>query len=124
MEGRRPDRLGGQIQEEISEIIQRRLKDPRLGFITITKVRLTADLRYATVFVSVMGRQDEIDRNLLCLEGASNFIRSELGRRLRVKHIPELRFRYDDSGVKGARIEKILRHLKEGEHGTDLQGDS
>lgn len=123
MEGRRPDRLGGQIQEEISEIIQHRLKDPRLGFITVTKVRLTTDLRYATVFVSVMGRQDEIDRSLLCLEGASNFIRSELGRRIRVKHIPEVRFRYDDSGVKGARIEEILRHLKEGEHGTDLQGD-
>ena len=60
---------------------------------------------------------------------SSNFIRSLLGERLRVKHLPELRFRYDDSGVKGARIEEILRHLKEGNgteggHGTDVQGDS
>ena len=118
MVGRRPHRLGGQIQAEISEIIQRRLKDPRLGFVTVTRVRLTADLRIATVYVSVMGEPEEIEKNVLCLQGASNYIRSLLGERLRVKHLPELRFRYDDSGVKGARIEELLKDLRE-EHGTE-----
>jgi ribosome-binding factor A len=124
MDGRRPGRLGGQIQEEVSDIIRRKLKDPRLGFITITRVHVTGDLRHATVYVSVMGSEEEIESNLGYLDGASNFIRSELGKRIRVKHIPDLKFRYDDSGVTGARIEKLLRHLKKGQDDTGLPGDS
>jgi ribosome-binding factor A len=120
LEGRRPSRLGGQIQEEVSQIIHRKLKDPRLGFVTVTTVKLTADLRYANVYFSVMGSQKDIDTSMSCLEHAASFIRSELGRCLRVKHIPELRFYYDDSGARGARIEEILKHLKEEDHGTDL----
>lgn len=124
MEGRRPGRLGGQVQVEISDIIQRKIKDPRLGFVTVTRVKLTADLRHASVYVSVMGGEADVARSLACLESATTFIRSELGRRLRVKHVPDLKFIYDDSAVKGARIEKILKHLREGDHGTGLQGDS
>ncbi len=124
MEGRRPGRLGGQVQEEISEIIQRKIKDPRLGFVTITRVRLTADLRHASVYVSVMGGEEDVESSLECLESASSFIRSELAKRLRVRHIPDLKFLFDDSAVKGARIEEILRHLREGDHGTGIQGDS
>jgi ribosome-binding factor A len=124
MEGRRPGRLASQVQEEISDIIQRKIKDPRLGFVTVTRVKLTADLRHASVHVSVLGVEEEQEKSLACLESASNFIRSELGKRLRVKHIPDLRFFFDDSAVKGARIEKILRHLREGDHETGIQGDS
>ena len=124
MEGRRPGRLAGQVQEEISEIIQRKIKDPRLGFVTVTRVTLTPDLRHASIYVSVLGGEEEREQSLVCLESASPFVRSELAKRLRVKHIPDLKFFFDDSGVKGARIEKLLRHLREGDHETGIQGDS
>ncbi len=124
MEGRRPGRLGGQVQEEISEIIQRKIKDPRLGFVTVTRVKMTADLRHASVYVSVIGAEEDVEKSLAALESASNFIRSELGRRIRVKHVPDLKFFHDDSAVKGARIEEILKHLREGDNGTGIQGDS
>jgi ribosome-binding factor A len=113
LQGRRLGRLGGQIQEEISDIIARKLKDPRVGFVTLTGVKVSADLSYANVYVSVMGSQQEIDNTLAGLEGAKSFIRSELARRLRVKHTPELRFHHDDSLAKGARIDSLLKHLKE-----------
>jgi ribosome-binding factor A len=116
MQGRRLSRLGDQIQEEISDIIHRKLRDPRLGFTSITKVR-------ANVYVSVMGAQDEIDRSIACLDGAASFIRSELGGRLRIKRIPEIRFHYDDSCVKGARIDSILRQLRESGDGQDFEDD-
>jgi ribosome-binding factor A len=108
----------------VSEIIHRRLKDPRLGFVTVTRVKLTADLSHANIYVSVMGSPDDASRNLACLDGAASFIRSELGRRLRIKRIPELTFRYDDSGATGARIDSILKNLKEGKDGRDIQSDS
>jgi ribosome-binding factor A len=123
MQGRRLSRLGDQIQEEISDIIHRKLRDPRLGFTSITKVRVAADLSRANVYVSVMGAQDEIDRSIACLDGAASFIRSELGGRLRIKRIPEIRFHYDDSCVKGARIDSILRQLRESGDGQDFEDD-
>jgi len=113
LQGRRLGRLGGQIQEEISDIIARKLKDPRVGFVTLTGVKVSPDLSYASVYVSVMGSQQEIDNTLAGLEGAKSFIRSELARRLSVKHTPELRFHLDDSLAKGAHIDEILKHLKE-----------
>ena len=71
-----------------------------------------------------MGGKEEVEKSLGCLDSACSFIRSELARRLTVKYVPDLKFLYDDSGVKGARIEEILRDLREGEHGRDIQGDS
>jgi ribosome-binding factor A len=124
VQSRRISRLCDQIQEEVSDIMHRKLKDPRLGFVTVTRVKLAADLSHADIYVSVMGSPDDVARSTTCLSGASSFIRSELGRRLRIKHIPELTFRYDDSGVKGARIELILKHLKEGKDGENPEGDS
>lgn len=113
LEKRRLSRLGGQIQQEVSDIIKRRLKDPRIGFVSVTGARVTADLSFAYVYVSVMGTDEEIDKSLDCLIGAARFIRAELGRRLRIKKIPEIRFLYDDSSVRAARIDSILKHLKE-----------
>lgn len=124
METRRLIRLGGQFQVEISDIIRRKLKDPRLGFVSVTRAKVSADLSYASVYFSVIGSKSDTERTMTCLEHAANFIRSELGRRLHIKRIPELRFFYDDSSVKGARIERILKNLKEGSDGKDLPGDS
>jgi ribosome-binding factor A len=124
LESRRLTRLGNQIQEEISDIIMRKLKDPRLGFVSVTRAKVSADLSYASVYFSVIGDEGDTKRTLTCLEHAASFIRTELARRLRVKRIPELRFFYDDSSVRGARIESILKDLKEGDDGEDLPSDS
>ena len=113
MQSRRLGRLCGQIQEEVCEIIARKLKDPRIGFVTLTGVRVSPDLSYAEVYFSVLGGQDEVKKTLDCLDRAKSFIRSELARRLEIRHVPELRFHHDDSSAKGARIDLILKNLKE-----------
>ena len=121
-EGRRMSRLGVQIQEEVSDIIHRKLKDPRLGFVSVTGARVTADLQFAHIYISVMGSADDVSKNLDCLDKAARFIRTELAKRLRIKHIPELHFYHDDSSERGARIDSIIKHLKEENDGTDLPG--
>ena len=116
MESRRQSRLDSQIQEEISDIILRKIKDPGMGFVSITKTKVSADLSHAKVYFSVIGGEADAEKSMACLDRAANFIRSELGRRLHVRRIPELKFFYDDSAVRGARIDKILKQLKEDEH--------
>ena len=91
---RRADRLAGEIRDEIARMIASDLKDPRLGFVTVTRVDLTADLRYAKVFVGILG-EDEKGPTFEALRRASGFIRREIGRRLRVRVSPEIDFRYD-----------------------------
>jgi ribosome-binding factor A len=112
VQSRRLDRLCAQIQEEVSDIISRKLKDPRVGFVTLTGVKVSPDLSYATIYVSVMGDPGELERTMACLDHARSFVRMELASRLEVRHIPELRFFHDDSGAKGARIDSILRDLR------------
>jgi ribosome-binding factor A len=124
VQGKRTERLGGQVQQEISEIISRKVKDPRLGFVTVTGVKMSPDLRYATVYVTVMGADEDAEASLACLESASKFIRHELGGRLHVKHVPELRFHMDEAALRGRRIDSILREIKDPENGNDLQEDS
>ncbi len=124
MESRRLIRLGSQIQEDVSDIIARKLKDPRLGFVSVTKATVSADLSYANVYFSVIGDKGDTKRTMTCLEHAAPFIRSELAGRLRLKRVPELRFFYDDSAARGARIDRILKNLKEGDDGEDLPSDS
>jgi ribosome-binding factor A len=99
------------MKVEIADILLRKIKDPRIGFVTVTDVAVADDLRNATVFISVY----DADRStmLKVLEGASAFIRSELGRRMRMKFIPELLFRYDDSLERGNHIMELLRHVDE-----------
>jgi ribosome-binding factor A len=120
LESRRLSRLDSQMREEISDIIMRKIKDPRLGLVSVTRTRVSADLSYARVYFNVIGSEADAEKTLACLVHAANFIRSELGRRLHVRRIPELRFFYDDSAERGARIEQILKHLKEGENEQSL----
>lgn len=119
MQSRRLDRLCGQIQEEVCDIISRKLRDPRVGFVTLTGVKVSPDLSYATIYVSVMGEPGDIKRTMASLDGARSFIRVELGRRLEIRRIPEVRFFHDDSGIKGARIDSILKDLREGREGGE-----
>jgi ribosome-binding factor A len=112
VQGKRTERLGGQIQQEISDIISRKVKDPRLGFVTVTGVVMSPDLRYAKVYITVMGEAEAAEKSLACLESAASFIRHELGGRVRVKHVPEIRFYIDKAAARGRRIDSLLREIK------------
>jgi ribosome-binding factor A len=108
MPGRRPERLAEQIKEEVSLIIAGELEDPRVGSVTVTEAKLSADLRHAKVYVSVIGTENEVKGSLAALRHASGFIRAQLGAVLRMRHTPELHFAHDDAESRAARIEQLL----------------
>jgi ribosome-binding factor A len=88
------------------------LKDPRIGFVTVTKVRVSADLRHARVLVSVMGNEDERDATMAGLESAKPYLRSELGRQMTTKYLPELSFELDNQTLTAERVELLLRQIR------------
>jgi len=108
MPGRRAERLAEQIKEEVSLIIAGEVEDPKVGFVTVTDAKLSADLRNAKIYVSVLGSADEVKSSLSALRHAGGFIRHQLGAVLRIKHTPELHFVYDDADLRAARIEELL----------------
>ncbi|MDA8101078.1 MAG: 30S ribosome-binding factor RbfA [Nitrospiraceae bacterium] len=110
---KRSARVADQIKEEIADILMRKIKDPRIGFVTVTDVEVADDLRNATVYVSVYGKDRK--GTLKGLESASAFIRAELGHRMRMKFIPELLFRYDETPERGAHIMELLHEIDEKE---------
>lgn len=107
----RVERIALQIQREISDIVQHHLKDPRVGFVTVTDVELSNDMSYAKVFVSVMGTPTQKEESMLGLERARGFIRSEIGNRIRLRVTPEIQFRLDQSIDYSARIEHVLHEI-------------
>lgn len=111
--GHRPERVGEQIREEVAEMVAGELKDPRIGLVAVTEVRVSPDLRHATVFVSLTGTVEEQKASLKGLEAAAGFIRRELAQRLALRKIPELEFRRDDRVEISQRIEDLLKKTKE-----------
>jgi len=107
----RQQRVGDLLRSEISEIVRTRLRDPRLGFLTVTEVSVSRDLRYASVFVSVLGEEEARATSLGILKRAAGFVRSELGCRLDLKYVPELRFRIDTSAERAVRISQMLKKV-------------
>jgi ribosome-binding factor A len=112
MGGHRADQVGAQVREEIMQIIRRDLKDPRIGFVSITGVRMSPDLRLARVRISVLGDETEQKDTLAGLRSATGLIRHELGRRLEnLKFSPEIRFEFDPSIEYSVRISQRLREV-------------
>lgn len=109
----RANRVGEQMKKELSEIISRKLKDPRIGFVTVTDVEVTGDLQQATVYISVLGNDAEKEQTLLGLSKSKGFIRSEIGQRIRLRKTPELSFEFDTSVAYGTRIDNLLREIKD-----------
>jgi ribosome-binding factor A len=108
--------VGGLIQQEISDLLSRKLKDPRLEMVVITGVDVSPDLKQARVFFSRYGRPEEVRQSLAGLQKAAGFIKRELGTRLQLRYVPELQFVHDASYAYGDRIESLLKTLKrEGE---------
>jgi len=113
MENKRSNRIAEQMKKEIGDILNRKIKDPRVGFVTVTEVEISNDLQQATVYVSVLGDETEKNDTLVGLAKASGFVRSEVGKRIRLRKVPELLFKFDDAHEYGNRIESILRELKD-----------
>lgn len=111
MQGKRIDRVGHLIQMELGQLILHRVKDPRLGFVTITHVSVTPDLRSACVFFSALGNEKARRDSQVALEKASGFLQKEIGSALQLRYTPKLKFMFDDSIDRGLEIDKVLRDL-------------
>lgn len=108
----RSQRVADRIQVELSDIIHRRMKDPRTGFVTITGVEVSPDLRAAKVYFSALD-EETLTTNLETFERAKGFLRSQLGQRLHLRHTPELMFYPDHSAEHGLRVESLLKELRD-----------
>jgi ribosome-binding factor A len=109
----RKDKVQDAIQKEVSSIIQNELKDPRLGFLTITAVEMTPDLRYAKIFYSVLGKEQEHQKTKEALDSALGFIRRLIAQRLQLRFAPEIMFKEDKSSEYSIRIQEVLDEIKE-----------
>lgn len=109
----RSNRIAEQMKKELGDIITRKLKDPRVGFVTITDVDVTGDLQQATVYISSLGNNREREETLKALGKASGFIRTEIGNRIRLRRTPEITFEFDSSVEYGNKIDALLRSLRE-----------
>lgn len=107
----RANRVAEQMKKELGDILSRKIKDPRVGFVTVTDVEVTGDLQQATIFISVLGDEERKRDTLIGLSKAKGFIRSEIGRRIRLRKTPELAFEFDEAYAYGPRIERILKDL-------------
>ena len=110
----RTERVDELLRQEIGAILAKEVADPRIGFATITSVETTQDLRHAKVWVSVIGQPAERDAAVAALRHAMPFVRHELGRRLRIKRIPDLHIHLDDTAERGTRILRLLADIETG----------
>jgi len=108
----RAERLGEQIREELSELLTREVRDPGIGFVTLTRVRVTEDLLQARVYYTSLGDAAARQRTARALERALPFLRRALGERLRLRRVPELSFTYDESIDHQARVEELLEEIR------------
>ncbi len=111
----RANRVAEQMKKELGDIIGIRLKDPRVGFVTVTDVEVTGDLQQAMIYISVLGEESEKAASLEGLKKAKGFIRSEIGKRIRLRMTPEIDFAFDESAAYGNRIDALLREVKKDE---------
>lgn len=108
----RVEKLQELIKQEMSKMLLREIKDPRIGFVTVTDVEVTGDLREAKIYVSIMGGDEQIQSSLEGLHSALGFIRREIGKRIRLRFTPEISFALDNSLDYGEHIQKILLKIE------------
>jgi ribosome-binding factor A len=108
----RPERVGEEIREELGSIIAREVKDPGLGFITLTHVKMSADLQVARVYYTTMGDEKARRETAKALARCAPFLRRQIAARVRLRRVPELHFTYDESVARGQRIEQLLQEIK------------
>jgi ribosome-binding factor A len=110
-QGSRPERVADQLRGELASLLAREVHDPGVGFVTLTRVHLSPDLQVARVMYTVLGDQSARTSTARALERTTPFLRRQLGRRLRLRRVPELRFTYDDSIAGQDRIEQLLKDI-------------
>ena len=121
MPTRRQIQVAEEIQQIISVLLQRELKDPRLGFVSITQVDVTQDLKYARIHVSVMGSEEEKQQTMDALASGRGFIRREIASRMSIRQVPEIQFRLDRGMEYSDRINRLLNELKDAEAATGAE---
>jgi ribosome-binding factor A len=104
----RTRRVGEQMQRELAAILHEELKDPRLGMISVSGVEVSRDLAHARVYISVLGGEEDVSETIKVLNKAAGFMRHQLGQRMRLRAVPQLRFLYDESLAEGARMDALI----------------
>ena len=132
-EFKRTDRVADQLQKELAVLIQREVKDPRLGMVTVSGATVSRDLGYADIYVTLLGEQDpeRIKENLQVLKRAAGLLRSQIAQRIKLRHVPELRFHFDESVVRGQHLSSLIDEAvssdrarqAEDEGGSEEQGE-
>lgn len=117
----RTDRIDQLLREEIGSILSKDVQDPRIGFVTVTDVETVPDLSNARVWVSIIGQPAERDQTMRALERAMPFVRHELGSRLRLRRIPQLHVRLDDTAQRGTRVLQLLAELEAGQDPDEVE---
>lgn len=122
---RRTEQIAEAIKEEVSELIQKELRDPRLGFVTVTRVEVSPDLKFAKVFFSVLGDEQVKTDSIKVLKRASGYLRRELAHVLSIRYTPELHFQFDEAMEHGDKIQRLLIQLEAEEklHQTEGEGE-
>jgi ribosome-binding factor A len=115
----RTDRLDSQIQQELMDLLQREMKDPRIGFATVTRVETARDLGSARVWVSIYGSEEERERSMSALHDAAPWLRRRLAERLHIRTVPQLTMRRDESIEAGDRVLRLLAQLEEEREGAE-----
>ena len=111
MEGKRSEKVADLIQKEISQMLVKSIKDPRIGFVTITRVTVSEDCRFAKVYFSVAGTLEERENSVKGLESAKGYVRKELGRRIRLRYTPEIMFQFDPSIEYAFHMEELIQSI-------------
>ena len=120
--GIRSDRVEGQLRKEISKILQEDIKDPRIGFVTITRIDLTKNLRYARIYFSILGDDDAKEESLAGIKSSIGYIRKLIAERMNLRYVPELYFKLDNSIEYSINLEKTFERIKH-EHKDSQAGD-
>ena len=118
-QGSRPDRVADLIRAEVSTMIARELHDPGVGFVTVTRVQVSADLQHARVFYTSLGDQTARTNTARALERAAGFMRRQIGQRLRLRRMPEIHFEFDESVGHQDRVAQLLKEIEENKPGPD-----
>lgn len=116
---KRSEKVAEAIHELVCQLLLKGIKDPRIGFVTVTAVEVTDDLSMATIYFTVHGGDEEKRATLQGLNSARGFIRKEMGKKIRMRRLPDIHFTYDESVEYGYRIENILKEINSVDEGND-----
>jgi ribosome-binding factor A len=124
MPTRRQIQVAEEIQQIISVLLQREMKDPRIGFVTVTQVEVSQDLKYARIFISVMGTPEEQRDTMAALASGRGFMRRELASRMEIRAVPEIQFKLDRGIEYSDRINRLLNEIKQADEGRTTNDES